>query len=1849
MDSDGAAKGNVITVNGNLTLQDNSSSKTGKITGGNNVNGTGGGVYVASDGATFTMQGGTISKNRSDGPGGGVYVASGTFNMTGGSITDNNATGTGEGVCVSENGTFNVSGAPVISGNFTEGLSSALDDVALAYSGSGAKSYITVSGELTSGASIYVNGDAAERNDAIVGAANYTIKESDAGYFHCSGDDSLTAVLNNNGNVVFCTAWGVLQIKLNAGGTVTLDRDYTAGSSDSALVVPTGKNVTLDLNDHYILYKGNTASPVITVNGSLTLKDSKTTGRTTRYVTLTEGRATNVSDSGTLSDTYIEVTGGFIAGGNNESNRGGGVYVENSCMFTMEGGTIVGCKAAYGGGVNANNSGMFTMEDGTIVGCKALYDGGGVFINNSGNFNMNGGSIKNCTATSSGDKRGGGVFISSSGKFNMEGGSITDCTANSGGGVYVFGGTFKVSGTPVIRDNKKGSDANNVALNNSEYITVTGALTTGAEIRVNASNGSKVAVPGNPSGSTTAYTITAADVEKFHSDDTSLSPGLDSGNVVLKATLPKATLSNPSMVYNGSAFSSTISFEGATLTKDSDYTLSYKKVVNTDETALSGAPKDAGSYKLVVAGKGSYAGKQELDFTITKKSVTVVSGITVKDKEYNGGTTAELITTGAVFDGKCDGDTLTVSATGAGTFADKDAGASKAVNIDATKFVLGGASVGNYELANSGHQSTATGSISKKSITITGVTASDKEYDGNTTATTDMSHATVTGLVGSDTVTFTVDGAFADANKGNNKTVTLSNWNLISGGTNYEIDAANSQTITTASITGVQVYVDGVSAQNKVYDGNKTATVTGTATLKRVNDNAAVDGLTVSDITAEFGDKNAGDNKTVTITGGTLSDADNYVLVPGATSGLTANITPKSITITGLSAKDKTYDTTTGATVEGKPVINGKIGNDVVTVSAGTAAFNDENVGNNKTVTFSGFGLSGADSGNYTLSAQPDNVTASITKATPEITQVPTAGAITYGQQLNDSSLSDGTVMFKGSAVSGTFTWSDGTKKPSVQDSNKTSYSVKFIPTDGNNLNEETCSVKLTVNKADIPADKITAPTANALTYNGSVQKLINIGAVEVGWGTMVYAIGTNDAATEPYTTSVPTGINAGTYYVWYKVIGDANHNDRTPAHIEVSIGKAAHSPQTANGSAKYGASGTVDLSALIEEDGTVGTITKTDNDSVLNGEPTVTEGKLNFAFADTENNAGKTAAVTIPITSANYADYRITVTLTVKEKEVPVLTVDPITKTYDGAAVTGAQIRGTAKVNGTEIKGTWKFEYDASFVDAADSGAKKVIFTPEDTDTYDKAEVMLALKINKAVITIKAADKSIYVGDTVPSLYSPVLGKDYTVTGLVGSDRLETAPTLSYSAAPDNTKAGSYTITPVGAAVPASGNYADAISYQTGTLTIKAKSGGGNTDGGNTGGGGSSGGGGSTDGGNSGGGSPAPVTPSENYTVPVSGENTVEVTAEITNGNAVINEISKSDIDRIIDSGSGSKSGEESIPITIDVSQAKSEVYSVELSGKTMERLTEAVNAENNVESVEIKLTNATVTLDGAALSAVNEQAEGRSVTLAVEDTNANDLNKAQQGSLKQFDSAKPFRAAFESGGKEIHDFKGGSVRVSLSFSPEKGRNARHYHIYYLSEAGVMERLLTYYTNGLLSFVTSHFSDYAIVYDQSIENGDPVEPENPEDPEEPAKTIEMHRLYNPNSGEHFYTGNVEEKDHLVELGWNYEGVAWNAPEKSEIPVYRLYNPNAGDHHYTTDVKERDFLIKVGWNDEGIGWYSEESETVALFRLYNPNALGAGAHHFTADAAERDHLIEIGWRDEKTGWYGALRMAAGAA
>ena len=94
--------------------------------------------------------------------------------------------------------------------------------------------------------------------------------------------------------------------------------------------------------------------------------------------------------------------------------------------------------------------------------------------------------------------------------------------------------------------------------------------------------------------------------------------------------------------------------------------------------------------------------------------------------------------------------------------------------------------------------------------------------------------------------------------------------------------------------------------------------------------------------------------------------------------------------------------------------------------------------------------------------------------------------------------------------------------------------------------------IVVTVQKADIRSGLITPPTAQEnLTYTGQEQELITAGSVTSG-GTMQYSLTENGT----YSQDTPTGTDAGAYTVWYRVIGDANHNDTAPASVAVRIGK---------------------------------------------------------------------------------------------------------------------------------------------------------------------------------------------------------------------------------------------------------------------------------------------------------------------------------------------------------------------------------------------------------------------------------------------------------------------------------------------------------------------------------------------------------------------------------------------------------------------------------------------------------------------------------------------------------------------
>lgn len=135
---------------------------------------------------------------------------------------------------------------------------------------------------------------------------------------------------------------------------------------------------------------------------------------------------------------------------------------------------------------------------------------------------------------------------------------------------------------------------------------------------------------------------------------------------------------------------------------------------------------------------------------------------------------------------------------------------------------------------------------------------------------------------------------------------------------------------------------------------------------------------------------------------------------------------------------------------------------------------------------------------------------------------------------------------------------------------------------------------------------------------------------------------------------------------------------------------------------------------------------------------------------------------------------------------------------------------------------------------------------------------------------------------------------------------------------------------------------------------------------------------------------------------------------------------------------------------------------------------------------------------------------------------------------------------------------------------------------------------------------------------------------------------VAMHRMYNPNSGEHFYTGSIEERDMLVTAGWHYEGEAFRFYANDPDPVYRLFEPATGEHLYTMDVDEKAALEASGWNYEGVAFNSTSEDEGPQYRLHNPNAT-LGAYHFTNSTVERDNLIAAGWEYQGIGFYSLLK------
>ena len=333
--------------------------------------------------------------------------------------------------------------------------------------------------------------------------------------------------------------------------------------------------------------------------------------------------------------------------------------------------------------------------------------------------------------------------------------------------------------------------------------------------------------------------------------------------------------------------------------------------------------------------------------------------------------------------------------------------------------------------------SNVTVKLIQNSLTVTGITAVNKVYDGGTTATLNTNNAALVGVNGGDQVTLILTnatGAFADKNVGTNKTVTVSGLTL--GGP----DAGKytlTQPTATANITPLALTVSGITASNKVYDTTTVATLNTTSAVLTGNlDDGNVVLSTVGAIGTFTPDGKVGSSKTVQVSGLTISGSatNNYTLTqPTAT----ANITPLALTVSGITASNKVYNATTVATLNTTSaalVGNLDDGNVVLSTAGAIGTFTpDGKVGTSKTVQVSGLTISGSATNNYTLT-QP-TATANITPLALTVSGITASNKVydaTTVARLNTTSaalvgnLDDGSVVLGTAGAIGTFT-PDGT------------------------------------------------------------------------------------------------------------------------------------------------------------------------------------------------------------------------------------------------------------------------------------------------------------------------------------------------------------------------------------------------------------------------------------------------------------------------------------------------------------------------------------------------------------------------------------------------------------------------------------------------------------------------------------------------------------------------------------------------------------------------------------------------------------------------------------------------------
>ena len=372
-----------------------------------------------------------------------------------------------------------------------------------------------------------------------------------------------------------------------------------------------------------------------------------------------------------------------------------------------------------------------------------------------------------------------------------------------------------------------------------------------------------------------------------------------------------------------------------------------------------------------------------------------------------------------------------------------------------------------------------------------------------------------------------------------------------------------------------------------------------------------------------------------------------------ALASVPVSIGKKPLTITGVTAASKPYDGTTAADIS-------SVSFDNMTLTRGTdytvtARFDDAGVGSGKNITAT-VTLMGQAAKNYVLEQSNFMTTGSIIKAAaPDFTRetglvivnghektytvtLPTLPTLETPKEYGALTYEIGGVKLDGGYYTGGAKVENGKLILPIQKNDvETTDSVGTVTVVIKSANYEDITLTVNVNATNKLVPTVTAPTANALTYNGAEQALVTAG--KTTGGTMLYRLGDSE-----WSEQLPTAKNAGKYTVWYKVQGDAEYADVAEQSLTVTaakkavtvtaLDKSAHTGSTAPDLSSPEADKNYKVEGLLGADTLSGTVT------------------LTYEQTPDMNKPGKTAInITGTLSNDNYKITYVHGTLTVSDR----------------------------------------------------------------------------------------------------------------------------------------------------------------------------------------------------------------------------------------------------------------------------------------------------------------------------------------------------------------------------------------------------------------------------------------------------------------------------------------------------------------------------------------------------------------------------------------------------------------------